>query len=676
MECSDCHPAKPALPNKSLVMPDYRRLVILTDLRTKARITLTQMAEACGLHGKAGRESVRAWEVGQSIPQKTRRRKVMYYLWYVLRLKEASEQFRAVWAILAEQWVWDDLSEDEWHDLHADLASTAMPHSQSQAPAQRLESSTNGAEATHLPLPMPATLPPGSRVPYQRNPKFVGRVEELHAIAAALQVGTTAAIAEHKTAAATGLGGIGKTQLAVEFVHRYGQFYPGGVFWLSFADPASVVAEVAACGDGDHLALHAGYSTLTRDEQVRLVRAAWEHDSVRLLIFDNCEDPVLLQQWRPKRGGCRVLLTSRRASWTIDSQVWILPLSTLAREQSVALLRQHCPNLPRDEPSLIAIAAELDDLPLALHLAGGFLARNYDRIAPTPYLDQLRSIDQSAARRWTYTRALEHPSLRSGGVSPSGHDQHVARTFALSFDLLDPRRDLLAHHVLASIIAFAPGEPVPIALLVATLEHRASSEDCAEALNRLTDLGLLEIVRGNQTVRAHRLIVAYVQQVLPSSVQDDAQNRVESVMVKTVGELNAIMDHARVLALEVHLRAITDRAIARQSVQAAALCDQLGDHLLEIESFNDAEQYFLASIAIRTREHGEEHVSLAAPLHRLGWLYDSQGHSRRAIPLHRRGLALRESAYGETTHATTESLNYLGTVLHATGAFERSSTSV
>lgn len=72
-------------------------------------------------------------------------------------------------------------------------------------------------------LPEPAALPLGSRMPYDHNPLFVGRSEDLLYLASVLKVGELAAIGQ--VAAATGLGGIGKTQLACEFVHRYGIYF-------------------------------------------------------------------------------------------------------------------------------------------------------------------------------------------------------------------------------------------------------------------------------------------------------------------------------------------------------------------------------------------------------------------------------------------------------------------
>ena len=50
--------------------------------------------------------------------------------------------------------------------------------------------------------------------------------------------------------------GYGKTQLAVEFAYRYGQFFAGGVFWLSFADPVGIDAEIAACGGAGAMELY------------------------------------------------------------------------------------------------------------------------------------------------------------------------------------------------------------------------------------------------------------------------------------------------------------------------------------------------------------------------------------------------------------------------------------
>jgi len=137
-------------------------------------------------------------------------------------------------------------------------------------------------------IPEIGPLPPGSRMPFAHNPLFVGREEDLRTLARQLKAGETSAVGEVQIAAATGLGGMGKTQLAVELVHRYGRYFEGGVFWMSFADPNAVPAEVAA--SGRNLDLHPSYDTLPLEQQLHLVEREWQEGPPRLLIFDNCED--------------------------------------------------------------------------------------------------------------------------------------------------------------------------------------------------------------------------------------------------------------------------------------------------------------------------------------------------------------------------------------------------
>lgn len=172
-------------------------------------------------------------------------------------------------------------------------------------------------------VPDPAPLPPGSRMPLKHNPLFVGRESPLLAVGQALKKGETAAIGQ--VIAVTGLGGIGKTQLASECVHCYGQYFAGGVFWLSFADPNAVSAEVAVCGGPGGLDLRPDFINLPLEDQVRSVLSAWQSPLPRLLVFDNCEDEKLLDQWRPPSGGCRVLVTSRRAAATIIASYTLRP---------------------------------------------------------------------------------------------------------------------------------------------------------------------------------------------------------------------------------------------------------------------------------------------------------------------------------------------------------------
>ncbi|MEI8166456.1 MAG: tetratricopeptide repeat protein, partial [Chloroflexales bacterium] len=441
-------------------------------------------------------------------------------------------------------------------------------------------------------IPALAPLPPGSRMPLRRNPLFVGREADLHALACAMANGATVAIGQ--IAAATGLGGIGKTNLASEFVHRYGQFFAGGVFWLSFGDPAAIPAEVAACGAAG-LVERPDWAALRPDDQVRLVCAAWAEPIPRLLVFDNCDDTdtvsaeALLSDWCPSSGGARVLITSRRGAWDTGLGVTPCALGVLARAESIDLLRRLHPALP--EADADAIAATVGDLPLALHLSGNFL-HAYPSVVPAAYLRELE------------TALLAHPALEGRGTSysPTQHERHVARTFALSYDRLtrDDPTDTAAQALLARAACFAPGEPIPRAILLATLTQRGEDELLAEdGLRRLVALGLLAEEPGG-ALTLHRLLVAFVGRL---GADLAAQTAVEAVLTDMLHQASTdnTSYYFSLRPLDTHLRAIGTHTMRRNEPASARLCWRIGEYLHWTNDDDEALHYLQTALKFYRR---------------------------------------------------------------------------
>jgi len=204
-------------------------------------------------------------------------------------------------------------------------------------------------------LPGITSLPSGSRMPFAPNSSFVGRASNLRMLAASFKDHEDKDDTHVSIVAVTGLGGIGKTQLATEFVHRYGQYFVGGVFWLSFAEASAIPLEVAECGRPGYLNLRSDFHTLSLDDQIRLVLGAWQSSLPRLLVFDNCEEEELLVRWRPPTGASHVLMTSHRAEWDATLRVKVLPLGELQQADSVRLLRSYAPGLQASDADFAAI---------------------------------------------------------------------------------------------------------------------------------------------------------------------------------------------------------------------------------------------------------------------------------------------------------------------------------
>jgi tetratricopeptide (TPR) repeat protein len=507
-------------------------------------------------------------------------------------------------------------------------------------------------------LPPGGTLPAGSRMLLERNPRFVGRQEQLKQLAAQLKRGE--AEPARGAMAIVGMGGVGKTQLACEFAHRFGRFFAGGVFWLSCADPQVIAAEVAACGEIEGLSTPAHFRQLPLTEQVQLVLAEWQKPIPRLLIFDNCEAPELLDRWHPRGGGCRILLTSRRADWNTALGIPTLALDVLRRTESMALLREHQPDA--DRALLGEIAHELGDLPLALHLAGSYLSRYRHTTDAAGYLASLRHAP------------LRHESLRSGGLSPTEHDPHVARTFAFSYDQLDHNGPTAeqARRLLDYAACLAPGEPIPESL--ARLARLAQHDDAADtvragfqlgvAMNQLIELGLVR-AEVNRALWLHRLVVAFTRERMEARL-DATQQTVERALCAEAERLNARRDPAELRGWQVHLRFIADAAVPRGDMSAADLAHALAEHLYQIGDYQGACTYHERALRIRQDVLGADHPTTARSLTQFGKALLFYGDVAHARPYFEQALAIQQMKLGDHSDTAT-TLNHLGFLLMRQG---------
>src|SRR4051794_7478681 len=120
-------------------------------------------------------------------------------------------------------------------------------------------------------------------VPFPRNPDFVGRSEDLEALHQILQEREPVGI---RPAGLTGMGGIGKTQLAVEYVYRYKDNYPDGIFWVNAAEPlAQGLAQLGA-------ELRPETIDQSLNQQLKAAFEELKQRTDALLVFDNLKDPA------------------------------------------------------------------------------------------------------------------------------------------------------------------------------------------------------------------------------------------------------------------------------------------------------------------------------------------------------------------------------------------------
>jgi hypothetical protein len=360
-------------------------------------------------------------------------------------------------------------------------------------------------------IPEYSSLAVGSRMPYRPNQLFVGRESLLMECASKLKHNPSSVIVF------CGVGGMGKTQLVSEIVHRYGSYFAGGVYWINCADSNLIISEVIACWSG--VLPYISQMSFSAREQLNLIFSVWQSELPCLLIFDNCEDEETLQKWLPSTGKSRVLVTSRRFQWRCELGIHVVAVRELPRQESIQLLHKYRSDITDEDA--IALSAEVGDLPLALHLIGSYLLEYEETRSGNPqiYLQQLRS-----------SNLLMHRSLRQVGTTGStGHVQNIVYTFEESYRCLlaDGMTNSSALRLLTWIAYFAPGELLSVeVLLQALMRQECESEVDAEyqwilVSRRLQDLGLLEHPQRCQ-YRLHRLLALYVQQQTSGEVGHSA----------------------------------------------------------------------------------------------------------------------------------------------------------
>ena len=268
----------------------------------------------------------------------------------------------------------------------------------------------------------PGAFPHAWTVPYQRNPFFTGREEVLENLYDSLRVGKTVAVVQPR--ALTGLGGIGKTQTAVEYAYRYYSDYPEAILWARADSREGLVADFGAMARALHLPEEAQDQNLVIDAVKRWLK---EHANW-LLILDNVEDLTMIKSVLPSAHRGHILLTTRiQATGEMARSVEMEKMEP--KEGTLFLLRRASMLAPEallnaaseaDKTKAQAISQVMDGLPLALDQAGAYIEETGCSLSD--YLD--------------FFEQRRKKLLKRRGPPSSDHPEAVATTWSLSSENL------------------------------------------------------------------------------------------------------------------------------------------------------------------------------------------------------------------------------------------------
>jgi hypothetical protein len=474
------------------------------------------------------------------------------------------------------------------------------------------------------------------RIPFNRNRIFTNRIIELEKLANLL-LRTENGSSITQAAIITGIGGVGKTQLAVEFCYQYGDRFEG-VHWINTV--LDIEVEIAERGR------EMGISLSSDDMHEQLIHTlnAWQESPNRLVILDNIEDPNELRKWLNKLRGLSILATSKRPSWGADIEMNICQIDELSMKESISLLQELSPRL-KEEPNnypLEEVAIRLGRLPLALDLAGRYFAVK-NNLTPQKYLQMLDSAEN----------ILKHASLNedyANDGSPTQHEMSLNATFMVSWKQLNKKRKIktLARKLFSSVGHLAANVPITedIFYTIADAELDEKMQDEVDlAIRSLMELGLV-----NPRRALHPLLAEFAK----SQAQDEIT--LETLVKKVTSsdiEDSELRQHTEALA----------RSLKNTKIDASALWENLGEYYYKLAEYPFAEKAFNSALEEeKTKNQNSNKDRIARYIHRLGNIQHALRNLEKAKELYIASKNLWTEKFGERYPGIEEFLNSLAEI--------------
>jgi len=470
-------------------------------------------------------------------------------------------------------------------------------------------------------------MAPISNIP-DRNPFFTGREQvftELHG-----------ALAAHGRVALSGLGGVGKTEIALEYAYRYLNEY-AYTLWAAADSQEAIASDYASIADLLKL------PECDANDQILAVNAAkhWlgSHQGW-LLILNNVDELGMLGDFLPSGKNGHVLLTTQaQALGEIAEPVEIRKMEI---EEGARFLLRRARVLDEATEADWAAAREIDDqqldgLPLALDQAGAYIEETSCGLSD--YLDLYRS------HAW---ELLKYPGFASR------HDP-VAMTWVLSFEKIGKKNPAAAE--LLRICAFLDPDWIPEELFTIGASElgpaleKVGSDAFAfnHAVSELLKYSLIYRDPKDKTLEIHRL----VQAVLKQSMGEATQRLCAERAVRAVNQVFP--------SVEFSTRGLCERLLAQahacakridewrlQFPEGAELLNKAGLYLYERGRYTDAEPLYKQALFILEKTPGPEgpRPDVGRTLHNLAELYTQQDQYAKAEPLFERALSILENALG------------------------------
>ncbi len=514
-----------------------------------------------------------------------------------------------------------------------------------------------------------ASSTPIWKMPYPRNGDFTGRSKELETLEKAIFSDVPAANGQ----AISGLGGIGKTQTAIEFAYRHRHRFRA-VFWVradTVTELENEYREIASL-----LGLKPWEPTESdqgepaeSDHLVKGVKGWLASNPGWLLIFDNADTLEILKTFLPSTTAQGSLLFTTRAHYLGSLGIKTpVELGDFSPEEALAFLLKRTGQAHGssqiDHAAAKILVGELSYFPLALEQAAAYMLVHEESIA-----------DYLAAYRCLPLNILEEHAPEAGNYPAT-----VRTTWKRSFDALEKVSP--ASVKVLEFAAFLAPDSIPYELfprvpdqwlepLSSVLARPGGPDHAFNAV--LTPLMRYSLIRrdpSRRTFSAHRLVQMVMREQMGAELRAEiCQCLLNALDRALIGDPEDAQAWPRMSPFVEHVTMLLAHFAQAQiapSAKLSSIASQTGKLLLSQARFAEAEPMLRRAVATEEALFGALHTKVAGALNDLADLLHSTNRSSEAERLCRRALAIDEALLGLEHADVARDLSNLATVLSAT----------
>jgi tetratricopeptide (TPR) repeat protein len=512
-------------------------------------------------------------------------------------------------------------------------------------------------------------LSPHWQVPFQRNPLFTGREEILETLHTRLHSEQVVALTQ--SYALQGLGGMGKTQIALEYAYRHTLEY-SAVFWIEAETVESIVSSML------RIAKLLQLPEQQETDQQRTVDAVqnWLSTHSRwLLIWDNLENLGLLRNYLPAARQGAILITTR--CQVLGTLALGLELPPMSREEGMLFLlrrakvlepeatseqiQQFARQLPVEYTAAEKLVIAMDGLPLALDQAGAY-------------------IEETRCSLSSYLHSFEEQSrqlLDRRGALGVDHPHSVFATLGLAC-LRAAQRHPAALDLL-HFCAFVSPDAIPEVLLLNGVSHpglvlepiAADHAQLDQTIAALRSLSLVQRHPEAQTLSLHRLVQTVLRELMSGQERVVWMRRVTAVLNMAFPEAayEAWEQCERLLPHVLACAAATSKQSGNQDL--GKVLRKAADYLCKRARYDQAKLLYERALRIWKRRGESKHPEAIRSLNGMGRICFERAQFEQSERLYEQALHLGKLALGQESLEVAQALNGLGITYEMLGKYEQ-----